>query len=263
MKIKKTLIPSLMVLIGFVALSFTPAKDSVMLRLKPKKGETYTVSNKTSLMNLMEIQGQSMSSTQVTETRSSVTVKDLNENDVILEGATEAMKLTVSQMGMVLTYDSEHPEKTSPMIADQVSELSSSLNQPFTKKYDVLGKSIEDDETHAALLGEIIIELPKEPIAVGTKWNTKKTQAISDTELVAEMIYTVSKISKRSIELDVAGTVESGDEVSGTYEGTISLNPETGMVIKSVIKENISMTISQQGLSIPITMNGTTTTTVE
>ena len=49
----------------------------------------------------------------------------------------------------------------------------------------------------------------------------------------------------------------------GSYEGTASINPQTGMVMNSSIKQNISMTISEQGLSIPMTMVGTTTVEVK
>jgi hypothetical protein len=261
---KKFLIPTLMILIGFIALSFTPAKDGVALRLNPKKGATYTIKTKASLMNLMEVQGQSMSMTQIIESRQTFSAKELNAEEVTIEGKTEAMKLTISQMGMTLTYDSEHPEKTSPMLAEQTEALSEELNKVKTAKFDLLGNMIEaegDDEANLAQVNAII-PLPTEPVEVGSTWTFENKQAAGSTEINATMTYTVTKISKKSIDLNVKGVV-SADEINGSYEGTASLNPQTGLLITSSIKQNISMTVSEQGMTIPLTMTGTTTITVE
>lgn len=77
------------------------------------------------------------------------------------------------------------------------------------------------------------------------------------------MTYTVTKISKKSIEIEVKGNIEGGDEASGTYDGTANIDPQTGLITSSSIKQNISTTISEQGLSIPVTINATTTVTLE
>lgn len=264
----KKAIPFLIILMGLSTLSVN-AQKAITLKLNPNKGDTYTVVTKNSIMNLMEVQGQSMNSTQITETRQSLTVIETKDDEITFETKPEAMKLTISQMGMTLTYDSEHPEKTSPLLAGQIEELGEALNEVFTSKYDAMGKSIddeeEDDEEDANIgkVGKAIIPLPEGPVNVGTKWTSHKSQSVSGTRIEATVNYEVTKITKKSVEVVLTGTVEGDSETSGTYEGTITLNPQTGMVIKSVIKPNISLTISQQGLSIPITMSGTTTTTVE
>lgn len=259
---KKVLLSSLIVLVGLVSLSFTPAKDTVLLRLQPKKGATYTINMKTSMMNLMEIQGQSMSSSQIMETRQSLKVLDVNESEVSFEEQTEAIKMTVSQMGMTLTYDSEHPEKTSPMLAEQIEELNATLKVPTTILYTIMGDPITTDEEEPTQ-NNAIISLPERDVREGFQWTTKRDQTISGTTVAAEITYTVTKISRKSVDVTINGTISGEDEISGSYEGTASLNPETGMVSKSSIKQNLSMTFSQQGLSIPVTMNGTVTVTVE
>lgn len=263
---KKILFPTLMLLIGLITLSFTPAKDGVLLRLKPSKGSTYTVNNKVSMMNMMEIQGQSMTSSQVTEIRQTLTIKDVNTKDVTIEEKVDALKLTVSQMGMVLTYDSEHPEKTSPMLAGQVDEIAEVLNKVFTNKYDVQGNLMENEEEKeddGMQSGSAIIPLPDEEVSVGSVWNKSRTQTIGEINIKADMTYTVTKVSKKSIEISISGTISGDEDVSGSYEGTASINPETGLIIKSSVKMNASLSISEQGLTIPLTMNGTTTITVE
>lgn len=262
---KKSIIISLLVLIGLSSMPLQAQKE-VTVRLQPKAGATYTATIKNTMMNLMEVQGKTMTMTQTMETRSSFTPKTVNDNEVMIEGQNDALKLTISQMGMVLTYDSEHPEKTSPMIADQTDELSSSLKKPYTMSFDALGNRTSDEEdAEMSQLGGVIIQLPNEPLKVGSTWNASKNQEVSGTALNASMTYTVTKISKKGIEIDVKGTIEGGggEEASGTYEGTASIDPKTGLITKSSIKQNLSTTISEQGLSIPVTINGTTTVTLE
>ena len=100
-------------------------------------------------------------------------------------------------------------------------------------------------------------------MSVGSTWTTSQKQDVSGTEIDATMTYTVTKISKKSVEITVNGTVKGGEEASGTYEGTASIDPQTGLVTKSSIKQSLSMTISQQGMTFPVTINGTTTVTME
>lgn len=259
----KHILSLLLLLIGWSSLPLQAQKE-VTVRLHPKAGAAYTATIKNTMMNLMEVQGQTMTTTQTMETRSSFTPKTVNDNEVVIEGQNDALKLTISQMGMVLTYDSEHPEKTSPMIADQTDELSSSLKKPYTMSFDALGNRTSDEEdAEMSQLGGVIIQLPNEPLKVGSTWNMSKKQEVNGTALNASMTYTVTKISKKGIEIDVKGSIEGGEEANGTYEGTASIDPETGLITKSSIKQNLSLTISEQDLSIPVTINGTTTVTLE
>jgi len=261
---KKILFTSLLVLIGIVTLSFTPAKDKVVLRLQPKAEKTYTINTKISMMNIMEVQDQMMTSTQSNDTRQSITIKDVNEDAITVDGKVESMKMTISQMGMTLTYDSENPDKTSPLLADQVKELDAALNDVSTYKFDTKGNSIDEGQDPSlAQINSAIIPLPEEAVGEGDQWNSKRSQDVSGMAINANITYTVKKITKKHVELEVNGVVEGGEDVSGTYEGTMTLDRATGMVKNSTIKQNISLTISQQGLSIPMTMTGTTTITVE
>lgn len=260
---KKRIIPFLLILIGLSSLPLQ-AQKSITLRLNPKQGHTYTINTKASVMNLMEVQGQSMSSTQIMETRQSFSATDVNAQEVTLEGQLEAIKLTVSQMGMTLTYDSEHPEKTSPLIAGQTEEFAEEINKKGTTKLDPLANLISTDrETGMLQLVSATIGLPEEPVQEGSSWTDQKDQEVSGISIHANMTYKVTKISKKSVEIEINGTIEAGEDVSGSYTGTASIDPATGLVINSSLKQNISMTISEQGMSIPLTMTGTTTTTVE
>ena len=83
-------------------------------------------------------------------------------------------------------------------------------------------------------------------------------------EFKADMTYTVKAISKKSIDLTYTGKVNgSVAEISGTYEGTASIDPQTGIMTHNSQKQNMSMTINEQGMSIPMTVVGNTTVEVK
>ena len=125
---KKLLTPMFLVLIGLATLSFM-AKETISLRLHPEQGKSYTVNSKATSMSLMEVQGQTINMTQTMETNQSFSVKETNDTQSVFESQIESLKMSISQMGMKFEYDSEHPEKTSPMIADQTKELEKSIKK--------------------------------------------------------------------------------------------------------------------------------------
>lgn len=257
---KKTMgriLPALLVLVGLATLSFTVA-NGVMLRLQPQQGQTYTINMKTNMVSMLEVQGQTMNMSQIMEIRQSFTPLEVNSEQSVIQSQVQAIKMTSSQMGMKLEYDSEHPEKNSPMLAGQTSAFDAMLKEIDTLTYDNLGQRIGEAEAMSVgQLGSVIIQLPKKEVNVGSQWTFDKKQNVNDTEISVKMTYTVNAISKKSVDVSIAGTVESS-EVTGTYEGTASINPQTGLVMNSSIKQNLSMTINQ-GISIPMTMIGTTT----
>ena len=251
----------MLVLVALTTLSFM-AKDGVTLRLKPQQGKTYELTTKANMMIMMEVQGQTMNMSQNIETRQSFTAKETNDAQSVFETQIEAIKMSISQMGMKLEYDSEHPEKASPMLAGQNQEIEKHLKQPATITYNVMGNVIDSLELEMSQLGAAIVELPEQELTVGSAWTFDKSQEISGTEMTTKMTYTVTAISKKSVDVNISGNVESTD-VTGTYTGTASINPQTGLIIQSNTKSNISMTMNEQGMSIPSTIVGTTTVEVK
>ena len=251
----------MLVLVTMTTLSFM-AKDSVTLRLRPQKDKTYTITTKANMMMMMEMQGQTMNMSQNMETHQTFTAKETSETQSVFETQIEAVKMSISQMGMKMEYDSEHPEKTSPMLAGQTQEIEKHLKKPANITYNALGHVVDSIELEMSQLGAAIVELPEKELTVGSTWTFDKKQELSGTEINSKMTYTVTAISKKSVDVDVAGNVES-TEVSGTFTGTASINPQTGLIIQSATKSNISMTLNEQGMSIPMTIVGNTTVEVK
>ena len=255
--------PAMLVLLGLATLSFM-AKDEITLRLHPQQGKSYTINSKVSSMSLMEVQGQTMNMTQTMETNQSFTIKEATDTQSVIESQIESMKMSVSQMGMKFEYDSEHPEKTSPMIADQTKEFEKTIKVPAELTYDAMGNMVsEKEEASMNTLGNVIIKMPEEPISEGSTRTTSNTQGVSGMEFTVEFTYTVTSISKKSIDVSFNGNIlKNDDDITGTYNGTASIDPATGILMKSNTKSNVSLTISQQGLTIPTTITGNNTVTV-
>ena len=263
---KKTInkiIPAMLVLVALTTLSFM-GKDGVTLRLKPQQGKTCTVITKANMMIMMEVQGQTMNMSQNMETRQTFTAKEVSDQQSTLETQIEAIKMTMSQMGMKFEYDSEHPEKTSPMLASQTKEIEERLHKPTDITYDALGKLVGDSIDSSMNQLGVIIELPETEITVGSSWTTTTSQETSGMEFSADITYTVKAISKKSIDLTYTGKVNGNvADISGTYEGTASIDPQTGIMTNNSQKQNISMSMNEQGMSIPMTIVGNTTVEVK
>ena len=260
--------PAMLVLFGLSVLfgcssQSKLSKEGTTLRLHPEKGKTYTATSKANMMTMMEVQGQTMNMSQNMETRQSFTALEVSDAQSVIKSQIDAIKMSISQMGMKLEYDSEHPEKTSPMLAGQTQQLQETLNKPVEITYDAMGRITNDSiDMVTNPLGNVIIELPEKNVTVGSSWNTKKTQEVSGIEINVNMGYTVTGISKNNVDVSFNGTIES-TEVTGSYNGTASINPQTGITTSILTKSNISMTHNEQGLSIPMTIVGTTTVEVK
>lgn len=250
-----------LIIIGLAMASFTVPKG-VLLRFHPQSGKTYVVNTKASQTTVAKIQGQSMSSSQTVDTRQSFNVESISGQDYTLSTKIEAVKLKASQMGMTLNYDSENPQNTSPLLADQTKDIDELINNPISLKYNELGQSDNSEDIEMNQLGMAIIELPEEELSVGSQWTLTKSQEVSDVEFSINMTYTVTGINKKEVNVSFTGTIDS-NEISGTYEGTSTISQKTGIVMSSSIKNNISMTISEQGFTIPVTISGTNTVSVE
>lgn len=262
-KTLRRIAPVALILIGLATVSFM-TKGGITLRLQPQQGKTYTITSKSNTMMMMEVQGQTMNQAQGMEFRQTFTPKNVTDKEVVIETQVDAIKMSMSVMGQKLEYDSEHPEKTSPMLTGQTKDLEASVKKPGTVKYDVLGNVIDSLDLDMSQLGAAILQLPEKELNVGSKWSFSKEQSVSGTDIKVDYTYTVTAITKKSVEVSIAGVVKgSTEDIKGSYDGTASINPQTGLVTNSTLKNNLSMTISQQGLTIPVTMVVNTTIEVK
>ena len=257
-KMKKHLTTILLILIGFVTVSSATAQ-SVTLRLQPKQGETHTIVTKANMTTKIDYQGQAMNMSQVLESKQSFTVKTVSSQQCDIESQIEAIKMSSSLFDMEFEIDTEHPEKNDPM-SKELAEAIQEVKKPVTITFDAMGNFVEDNND-LNQLGNIIIQLPKQELTVGSKWSSKSTQDVDNIKMVVNMEYTVTAISKKSVDISFTGNIDSKD-ATGTYNGTASIDPQTGMIVKSTTKLSASYTINEQGLTVPATFTRTITINV-
>lgn len=266
----KIALPILLVFIGFIAMSFTTGNDSVTLRVNVKKGQTFTMKGKTNQLMTINAQGMNMSVPQTVEMRQSISIEEVNGENVTASSTIDAFKMTMTQMGMKLTYDSEHPENNSPMLASATGEIDKIIGKSFTTVYSNRGELVQSEEIASSISFQngIFLSFPEEPVHVGSQWTQDTTMSINNIDMKTVNTYTVSEISKKSITLTQTTTMKGDSEsmamdMSMSGEGTIIINRATGLVTKTTSKTNCSMTIEEQGLKMPMTMTMTAEYTVE
>lgn len=255
---KKHITIILSAIVALTMVSFM-ANDSVLLRLKPQVGKTMTINMKSSQIMTMNVQGQSIANSQTIESKTEMTATNITADSIFCTAKMKSMKMTQSAMGMTMTYDTEHPEDANPMLAGAMKPFQDAIDKELQVVFDPLSKTMKMPSEN---IPNISATYPVEAVSVGSQWTADNTQNIAGTDIVMTATYTVTKITKRETTVNVESVIKS-DIASGTNSGSMVIDNATGLTKTSTIKTNMSLTISEQGLSIPTTVTATTTLNIE
>lgn len=243
----KHIAPFLLILVGFAMISAT-AQENITLRFYPQTGTAYTIGSKKSMLTKVEIKGRSIDMSVSTEIKQSFVSKSSTETQMEIETQVESVKVVNSSVMMGIGaagYDSEHPKHNSPEYSKQYDPI---IKTPFTATYDEQGKVIKDiPELTENLLDEVVVQLPKEEINVGSQWSYETSEGDGETQFNIEWTYTVTAISKKKVEVNVIGNIKGNSKISGMIEGSASIHPQLGMIIKSNRQMTYSMIVTQEG----------------
>ncbi len=245
---------AIVAMVAFVSMSFMAAKGLV-LKLNLQKGENYTVTVKSSQTIVMSIQGQNMTQGMTMEQTGILNVTD--KNTVLSKW--DAVYFKASAMGMDMIYDSKHPENTNPMIKAQVKPYEDMLNEDATYKFDEQGKNLEStaNEKSVGPAESVIKELPKDELVKGYSWTKEGEKEAQGAMVKTTTTLTVKEVTKKNVIVDYVGK-GSADEVSMSFSGTLTYNIANGMVVKNVVKQDVTASVSEQGMTIPVKVSGTT-----
>ena len=255
---KKHITIILSAIVALTMVSFM-ANDSVLLRLKPQVGKTMTINMKSSQIMTMNVQGQSIANSQTIESKTEMTATNITADSIFCTAKMKSMKMTQSAMGMTMTYDTEHPEDANPMLAGAMKPFQDAIGKELQVVFDPLSKTMKMPSEN---IPNISATYPVEAVSVGSQWTADNTQNIAGTDIVMTATYTVTKITKKETTVNVESVIKS-DIASGTNSGSMVIDNATGLTKTSTIKTNMSLTISEQGLSIPTTVTATTTLNIE
>ena len=239
--------------VAFVAMSFMAAKG-VTLRLNLHKGDSYTVTVKSNQTIAMSAQGQSITQGVSTEQVGSLMVND--DNTVFSKW--ESMLAKISTMGMELVYDSKNPDKTSPMLKGQIKQYEDLLKADATYRFDEQGKQLGEvnGEEYVGPVQSVIRELPKDEMVKGYTWEKEDTKEVQGMSIKTTISFTVKEIGKKNVVVDYVCTGGS-DEMKINQTGTLTFDIAKGIVVKDTAKSEITASVSEQGVVIPMKINGT------
>ena len=192
-------------IIAFLAVSnvICVAQESVLLRYKMKKGEKYQLT-----MTMKQDMGATGGMNMKFKFDSSI--GEVNKGSYVSETKVKALSMDMLQGGNVLSYDSTKSDDELDMMGKQMKAQFA----PFFKATIYTTTSSRGKVTNTEIkpatpaLNQFkdqnnSIEYPEEKIKVGSTWSDE-----NDSQgMKMKTIYTVSKITKDKVLLDVTGNV--------------------------------------------------------
>ena len=263
------------------------AQNSNSINLK--KGQKYSVQNVVSTKSTTEMQGQSMEANVDATTFYNIEVKDVAGDNYNLTNTVTGVKMSMSQMGQEMQFDSEKKEDLDGPIGGALKEY---INQPKSVVVDKSGKVVpqaspEKPDTAAAGAASMFAKqlgnfeatgygsgitfepLPKD-VKVGSTWSKTTTN---------EGVTTITNYVVKSISGDVATLTTSGTlttdtkmemqgmeittKTAGKFSGEELVDVKTGVVQSNTSTFDTSGTIGVMGQELPTSAKVTTTTTVK
>ena len=236
----------LFILFLVVSSTISVAQESVVLRVKQKKGDKF----------LMKM-NQTMTSTAMMMTNNMVMTMEVldSEKDIF----TSEIKITKVAMDMMqgtmqMSYDSSKEnddlDEMGQMLKTQIDPLLKVVISTKTNKFgEVLEVVVEPAiQGTEQFKNQNNVSFPKEPLKVGDTWtNDNEAQGMKTT-----IEYKVIKITKDSVSLTANGTISGAG--TGTLKGTFEIDRNTGLTLKSVIDSDINAQGQSMKVGAEITM---------
>lgn len=243
----KQLFPILFILLGLFLSSFNSDKKGVVLRINPELGKTY--SYKTIMTQVTFIKGQMIST--FTGTTMDMTATEKTDSLVTFQSQATWLKYKQTMMGQTISFDSDHPEETSPQLAKTATNFDKLRAKTFSLVYDVYGNVVSLPEEYPNSNQTFTPIFPKEEVFEGCQWTSESDALINGINTKNVTTYAVKSITDNETEIEITGTIAS-ETMNGTINGNMMLNNKTGY--PKIAKMDISMTMdgSEFGVSIPV-----------
>lgn len=247
--IKHTL-PVILIFVGLALTSCNNKTKGVLLRYNTKVGETITLN--TTITQSSDLEGQGMS-TLITM-KMEMTTTDKTDSLVYTQSRLKEMTYKTSIMGETVSFDSNHMEDADPSVAANFQGL---LDRTFDIVFDIYGNVVSAPEDYPQEQGFTAV-FPKEMVYVGSQWSRETDNLINGIAAHYKGTYTVKKITAKTTELDLTGTV-TADALNGEFSGKMLIDNETGITISASM--DMPTTISTAGITV--TLMQTITITAE
>jgi hypothetical protein len=263
-----------------IALAFNSYAQTSKLVLA--KGEKYEQTTITSVTSVASIMGQDMESTANTNTVEKIEVKNVSGKEIELTTVITRMVVNGNAMGQEMNFDSDKKDNSGP----GAEELSASVGKVKNVTIDASGKVIREDDNINALpmdvgvktsgLGLVKDQFIGKQIKPGMSWPDSVVTVEEKLKTTTVGIYTVSTVNDQTHiavvdftgNTTLTGTMEQmGQEMemksTNKVTGQTQLDMNTGLIIETKTTTTGTMTIEAGGMSIPVTVNSTATTSIK
>lgn len=225
------------------------AQESVLLRYKVKKGDNYDVR-----MTLKQEMGAAGGMNMDYSMKQSITKVEANSYDS--STSIKTVKVDMLQGGNVISYDSTKSDDELDMMGKQMKAQFAPF---FTAKiYTTTNSRGEitkvDIEPQIPALNQFKdqsnnIIYPKEEVKVGSSWSEEKEVQ----GLKMKTTYTVSKITKDAVHIEISGTVSGMG--TGKISGKANIDRDSGMPNSVAITSTINAGGSEIKVATTTAMN--------
>jgi hypothetical protein len=223
----------------------------------------------------VSMMGQSMDIPVDGEIFVAIDIKSNANNKANITYKITRVKTATSVMGQDMKVDTD--DKASLNGNPAADELTKSLNKPNNITIEngkIDGKdaaiSTGTNPTEISFLSTLIAPAELENKKEGDKWTSEITGDIGNKSVT---IYTITKLTSDEIEVTSNATVskngkqstpmgDANQKMSGTISTVTLYNSKTNLMKGQAVSMNLSGTVEMMGQELPVTLKGTTTTTV-
>lgn len=235
-----------LILFLVVSSTISVAQESVLLRLKYKKGDVYSIKMNQSINSPAMMMGMNIDM--------GMSVLSVDKNVYTSEMKISKMTMDMMQGGMQMSYDSTQKEEDLDEMGKMMSaQMSPMLKVVITAKTNDLGKNletkVEPNMPNAEQFGSRgSVAYPEKAVKVGDTWTDEKEAQGMKTA----MEYKVTKITKDKVFLEVSGKITGAG--TGTTNGTLEIERSSGIPLKSLIKSNVNASGQEMKVEVTLTM---------
>jgi hypothetical protein len=270
-----------------------------------EKGTTYKQILSTESKSTQTAMGQEMNSVINMTVAISIDVKDLKADSYIIDEKIDALRMDMEMMGTKVSFDSNTDEEKSrgndisPVFKamtnipievemnkqgqinyisgfDEISEsVNASLSEADEETKQILLQQLEQqfsDEMIKNIIVQAVPFYPKNPVAVGDKWDINESLQSMELNFKTNMTMVLESVSDNVATIKGTGTVETpeGGIVSenngvqskvvlkGSQDATLTINLNTGWIINGEIVQNLKGHNEVMGMKLPMTTINTT-----
>lgn len=118
------------------------------------------------------------------------------------------------------------------------------------------------DEAIKTMLEQYMKIYPGKTIKKGDSWIVKQNTDAMGMTMAVKSTYRLKSVDKKVALTDVTSTIDGMDgAITGTQQGTVEFDVETGLVKMSIINQKMKGTMSANGIDIDIDMDSKATVT--